>query len=344
LIETPEERKADEAKSSTTNNDDSLQPTETILCVLVPADTSQPLQELSFQLPQNKSSTQQQQEPSYMGGGGDALIKHLKPLFSTQSDKVDLALFQQTNSSSSNQSTTIGMSSDALPQVSEAALKQVAQEGQVETFSLLHAIPSNKFVGVNLYLDEIGLLKRLPLNTRASNYAKAAGFDPAPQFYGNVVLSRIQKKNGIIVQHVSFTLGKDTTMDAAWLQKAAMENLEYQMEMNRLTGRGGETQAGVAGGEGVAKAEDGYTWTQTEEELELVVSLPTDAISKDIQVQFRPQCVVVRCQKEVVILLDLFERVDVDGCTWTLDKQKEERTLVVTMEKMEAALWPRILH
>lgn len=36
------------------------------------------------------------------------------------------------------------------------------------------------------------MLKRLPLNKRASDYALRAGFNPPPQFYGDVFMGRVK--------------------------------------------------------------------------------------------------------------------------------------------------------
>ena len=117
------------------------------------------------------------------------------------------------------------------------------------------------------------------------------------------------------------------------------------MEMNRITGRN-EVQAGVAGSDGKAKQEDGYSWTQTEEELELSVDLPSvdDVQSKDIRVKFHPQNVDVSFRNKELLSIRLFERVDVDGCTWTLDRNSanESSALILTLEKLEQAYWPRI--
>ena len=44
---------------------------------------------------------------------------------------------------------------------------------------------SNKHCGVYIYLDEVGMLKGLPPNRRASGIAKTCGFDDA-QFFGGV--------------------------------------------------------------------------------------------------------------------------------------------------------------
>jgi len=294
---------------------DSIQEEE-LSYVLVPADASKPLQELTFR-----------PEP---GALGDLLVDILKPAFRGSGDKIDTSLLQK------QATQTLSTSSDT--RVSEAALQQVAAEANVEIFPLVQATPGNKFTGVNIYLDEVGMLKRLPLNKRASDYANHAGFNPPPQFYGDVFLGRVRKKPSI--RNLSFRLGPDTAMDATWLQAANTENLVHQLEMNRITGRN-ETQP-EAVGDGKAKQEDGFAWTQTEEELEVSVSLAADATSKDVQVKFRPQSIDMMCKKESVLSIKLFERVDVDGCTWTLEKSGNDRKLVVTMEKVEEAFWPRI--
>jgi hypothetical protein len=138
-------------------------------------------------------------------------------------------------------------------------------------------------------------------------------------------------------------VGEDTATDAPWLQKAATENLEYQMEINRLTGRS-ETQAPVAGQDGKEKFEEGYSWTQTEGELEVVVVLPGDTTSKEVQVKFKPQSIQIDIQKKTKQVLNLFHKIDVDSGTWTLDKTAsgDKKKLVISVEKGEEAFWPRI--
>ena len=197
------------------------------------------------------------------------------------------------------------------------------------------------------------MLKRLPLNKRASDFAARAGFHPPPQFYGDVYLGRIQHKPKL--QNRSFILGPDTAPDAPWLQAATTQNLEHQLEMNHITGRSTDTrQPAVSGSDGVAVTEQGYTWTQTEDELELVVPLSANVSSKDVSVKFRPLSLEVGVAKtETVVSLALFERVDVDSCTWTLESggggadgggtnDVHPKRLVITMEKCEHAFWPRI--
>lgn len=63
---------------------------------------------------------------------------------------------------------------------------------------------SNKHCGVYIYLDEVGMLKGLPPNRRASGIAKTCGFDDAQFFGGFYVCLR---KNTI--HHAMDRFGQD---------------------------------------------------------------------------------------------------------------------------------------
>ena len=291
-------------------------PHEDFAFVLIPSDASKPLAQLSCQAPQNQT--------------GDLLVDHLKGFFAQGGGDVDISLLEQ-------QATQTLSGTADTPSVSSDTLSKVAKEASVETFTLVHGTPSNRFTEILMYLDEVGMLKRLTLNTRASQYAKAAGFDPPPQFYGDVYIGRLERKPSI--RNTDFLLGSDTAMDAPWLRSATMENLEHQAEMNQITGRF-ESQPTVDGFE-APKQEVGFNWTQTEEEIEMVLPLNDGQTSKDIKVSFNSQVIRITISGTEVITCSLFERVDVDGCTWTIETGTT-RTLVVSMEKAEAALWPRL--
>jgi len=284
--------------------------------VLIPADTSRPLEQLTVQ-------------PTL---GQDVLLGHLKKAF-TDGKTVDISLLQ------GQQPQLIG-SDGAPPTVKDETLRKVASQASVEVFPLVHASPSNQLTAVNIYLDEAGMLKRLPINTRAAQYAERAGFSPPPTFYGDVFLGRLKARPLV---NKSLIKGLDTDLQSApWLQTAATENLERQMEQNRITGQDNR-QENMAGTDGKEASEDGYTWTQTEEEVEVSVVIPSDAdAKKDVKIVFQQQLLRVTCRKEVLIELGLFEKVDVDGCTWTIDRSGGTNKYVITMEKQEEALWPRI--
>ena len=161
------------------------------------------------------------------------------------------------------------------------------------------------------------------------------------------------------MKNISFQLGSDTNPDAEWLRNATMENIEYQTEMNQLTGKNDHPVQPSADGEnGIPKKEieeggggKGYSWTQTEEEIEISLSLGKGFTSskeiklKGLNVKFTTRKVKVVFEKEEVLNLDLYDCVDPDGCTWTLelgDKVEKETFLIITCEKSNEMSWPRI--
>ena len=131
-METAEERKRGQVVAAM-RQADSLG--REISYVLVPADTSVPLQELSFR--------------PVLDAPGDGLIEHLRSAeFTKKSDQaVDVELLKQ------HATQTLAGSTDT-PAVSDAALQQVAAQANVECFSLVRPIPSNNYTGINIYLDE----------------------------------------------------------------------------------------------------------------------------------------------------------------------------------------------
>lgn len=216
-------------------------------------------------------------------------------------------------------------------------------EGNVEVFPLVRGIQSNGYNGVNIYLDEIGMLKRMPLNLRAGEFAGKAGFNPPPKFYGNVFLGRV--KTFPMLQNISMKIGIDTSLSSApWLQKATMENLEHQMKMNELTGRS-DLQPSGAGEDGIDKVEkEGYSWNQTEDEIEVKLRLHSKTTTKDIKVTFQTKSVLVcvRGQDDVGINIKLYMKTFADESTWTLDTLKSDKMLIITMLKTDSISWPRI--
>ncbi len=188
FIETSEDRRIKKIKDIMNEKDtDEIdgEEYEDLSFVHVPHDESLPLKELTMKVPKNRTAS------NSIGTNGDLLVDELKPFFKALSKKVDMSLFQ-------DQATkTLGSSNDDI-QVSQEALQKVAEQGQVETFCLVHPMPSNKFQSVNIYLDEVGMLKRLPLNKRAADFGVRAGFNPPPKFYGDIFLGRVMVRDYII--------------------------------------------------------------------------------------------------------------------------------------------------
>jgi hypothetical protein len=109
----------------------------------------------------------------------------------------------------------------------------------------------------------------------------------------------------------------------------------------------------------VGGEDEKYGWSQTDDEVEVRVKLPaalasetTKALAKKVAVSYGGgSALVVSLTSgggagggksdgaELVNLRPLFAKVDVDGCTWTVDKGE----VVVSMEKADARPWTMLL-
>jgi len=151
-----------------------------------------------------------------------------------------------------------------------------------------------------------------------------------------------------VLKNVDFKLDEDTNPNATWLQNAVLENLEHQTAMDKITGKKNVSNNPNAGEEGISKEEAGYSWTQTTEEVELVIPLTSEKLtSKEVKanklkVQYFTKKVIVEYDGKELLKLALYATVDVDGCTWTLDSSDKGTSVVVTCEKMKGVSWPRI--
>ena len=87
---------------------------------------------------------------------GDQLLKLLKPAFSDGASVSDDALRKQFGGTPAGK-------------VSASALNDASKGGSVEAFPLVRPDDRNGFTAVNLYLDEVGALKKLTPNKVSSH-------------------------------------------------------------------------------------------------------------------------------------------------------------------------------
>ena len=346
---------------------------EGISFVYLPSDTSKPMSNL--RLPSRLAEAL---------GGGDVLPSYVKSFFADGKSIDDNLMQEQLGKQNLHKLT--GSSDESMTKLSSAALSSVTATGSVETFPLVRPSSTNHFEGVYIYLDEVGLLKHLPNNSRASKLAAQCGYSPAPNCEYMILNIRCDVAVALTPQnspHPQFmamsssaglSLGLQCAMSTStrktswtprevrpvrdncvstlnanwsikeWLVKAPSENTAWQQEVNKVTGRQGDLQPNHAGTEGVSVDAEGYSWTQTDEEIELTVPLSDvirngEALNKKlIKVAFLANKVTVKYNNGVVVDIGLYSKLDVDGCTWTLDGDN----LVVTGDKLSEEIWPRL--
>ncbi len=286
---------------------------------LVPADDSKPMRRIYL--------------PGALMEAKDSIPGFVKPYFA-DSVSVDAGLL---NEQATKQFASGDMKDLANKNISAAAMNAVAAQGSVETFPLVHPAETNGFTGVYIYLDEVGLLKKLPQNSRATAIAANCGYSPPPNFYGDIFIGRSRTRP--VMRNVDFVIGADTAGDAEWMKRAVGENVAWQQAMNEVTGKTSAMQASNKGEDGNVEDEGNFTWRQEDEEVELTVPLGGSINKRDVKVNFgtRTLKVTYDCYQKVDI--KLYAQVDPDGCAWTIDGD----SIVVTLEKADGGKsWPRV--
>lgn len=213
--------------------------------------------------------------------------------------------------------------------ISSEAIARETAGGSTETFALVRPSEANGWRGVYLYLDEVGMLKGLPINRRAGRLAQECGFDGV-NFHGDMFIGRVQTKPEPM-RSVDFPLS-DLDSSAQWMRMATMENVEYSeglKELEAAMGKNGglekinmtgdacnvaSTGNGMPSGKGV-----NYRWSQTEDEVEVSVDVAPGTVSKSVRVLFKPSQFIVKVNDEVVCdLSGLHAPIRPDECTWTM--------------------------
>ena len=308
--------------------------------VRIPADSSMPLSEEEAVVHEESSEAAKNSRKSGRADTGvDHLNSLLKPRFA--SGTVDSSALRSVAAANH---LTNEASAGVLEKLSAASV--AAGGGAVEVFRIAN--------GINLYLDAVGALKKLPENARASRLASMCGFGDVP-FFGNMFIGRLEEDgHGHLPKgsNVDFTLsdivGYDGPNPPVWLQRAANENLERQRR--EMLASGGATAAGGMTAEEMATrggAGDGYTWSQSPEDVEVVVKVPEGTRAKSIKVSFSTRKLKLTVpaaaggsEPPFELTVDpLFGKICPDDCTWTVS----DGNLVVTMEKAKAkAVWPSL--
>eukprot|EP00808_Paulinella_micropora_P014819 g57609.t1 len=99
-------------------------------------------------------------------------------------------------------------------------LEMLSTMQHVDSIPLLPHIQASEFEGINLYVDDLGTMKHLPMNPRATGIAIEAG--KKIQIMGDAWLARVWD-NEDDFKRLDFTLA-DCQKSAAWFQKARTIN------------------------------------------------------------------------------------------------------------------------
>lgn len=233
------------------------------------------------------------------------------------------------------------------------ALNRVAEQGSIEVLALVRPSESTRPVphsGTYFYFDEMGVLKDLPVNRRASQIAATCGLAVESPILGDVYLGRVRVQPSPM-RNCDFKL-VDLDSSSEFMRSAPSENAQYQMAMHEYEkaakAKTAEAQAradpaAAASSSGAAEPAPGsHKYAQTPDDLEVTVACPAGTAKKDVVVDVGVKHLKVKLkgQAEPVCTIALYASVRPDEMTYTWDAAKAQVTVMV--EKVEEYTWPRL--
>lgn len=245
--------------------------------VHIPADTATPLAELRAAVPSEMAGQDvllQLLRPRFQGGR-IVDVEHLRSEFGA--DQVEQRMGQ---------------------------LQAMCAEGTVEVFALTRSSKTTlpgPHQSTFLYFDEMGVLKGLPINSRAAAIARECGLDVESPFLGDCFIGRVRILPSPL-QMVDFALA-ELSGGSPWLSCARSENHMYDLAAKKHGVAAARKHPEVATAVSASTADQncdaasGYSWQQSEEDVDITMDLPPSiGGAKGISVVIEPTKLTVHDQ------------------------------------------------
>lgn len=114
-------------------------------------------------------------------------------------------------------------------EISETMLDLMSQTETIDIVALFPPKTDNQFVGINMYCDDKGVVKNLPINRRASEITAVCG--KPTQVHGDAFFGRVLDDGRDLFERQDFTL-KDLQGDAPWVLQAKAFNTSQQANVS----------------------------------------------------------------------------------------------------------------
>ena len=305
-IEFPEDRQKEGTQSQQANSEEATTTTRKVYLVKIPCDDREPLTEI--QLPVSDSESK----------SGDQLLELLRIFFRSKK-------YESPGVVAELRKTTPTYFGNADVSVSDETLQNLTLQGNVEAFALTRPSESSGYCGVTLYLDEVGQLKKLPLNRRAAAIAADCGYDNVP-LVGDMFVARSRmappsssSSSSGKMRHEDFRLA-DLDSSQQWIRTAKADNYNAAAAVGRISMEGGGEPDGSPQ-TGQDREGRSYRWRESPDgvSVDVTLPLPAETTSKQLAVTFRTSALTVKTKTGTVLLhIDpLAAACDPDDCTWT---------------------------
>lgn len=137
-----------------------------------------------------------------------AFTKELNAHFSREGSTADVKILEEQ---------VRGQMPSGGAELNQGMLEQLAQSQMVDIVPLVPGVEATDWTAVSMYVDDKGIPKGLPVNTRASALAAACG--QMVEVRGDAFISRLRDDQNDIFERLDFTLD-ELSGDAPWVSIA----------------------------------------------------------------------------------------------------------------------------
>ena len=254
---------------------------------------------------------------------GDVLKSYLAPRFADDGDLDEATVERETRGVAANM-----VAQAEFQQPSVETIKKLGRQGQVEAYPLARGQTS-----VQLYLDEIGVLRQRPRNTKAEHIAAEVAGLTGLSICGDVYVGRTSIVDGKL-RNVAFSIF-DLDPGQPWARQARLEHHELHAANTTEMKKGNH---------------ESYSWTQNDDDLEISVVVPSEFLAlgpitkKRVTLKFPHGGIGLHLAIDTMPILSfpkLFDKVIPDDASWCLDDSKS--SIILSIDKATAREWA-MLH
>jgi len=223
-------------------------------------------------------------------------------------------------------------STQTLAQPSTETLQRLANaEGRAEAYPLARGTAEHRFEAVNLYVDEVGVLRKRPRNARAERFAEEVAGLAGLAIHGDAYVGRTVVNAKGALESVDFTK-RELAPSEPWALRARRDHaVKHEQQHHGM-------KAGV---------HETYSWSQTADDVEVRVRIPSELgrlTTKRVKLSFPSNGLRLAVDGLPVFTLPkLFDAVAPDDAVWSFDDDDRGHVVVVSLEKPQSREWP-VLH
>ncbi|KAL3934409.1 MAG: hypothetical protein SGBAC_009871 [Bacillariaceae sp.] len=244
-----------------------------------------------------------------------------------------------------------GLEDDALIKNAKAyfQLAAKADHPSCEIMALSVPLAGNQYRAVSLYSSDLPGAST-EQNERATKLVTACGHSLPKPICGDVFVGRAYDNEEFEWERVDFP-ASDASPSAAWCRVARTQgggggnggsasslNAMVQQQMN-VSGKAPQVVAppvqSMYGMDGASAVEESWgSWTQTGDEVEMKLVVPSGTRSKDCKITFKRNQLSLAVHGETKVSGVLFASIVPDDCTFTMEDAKDgTKDLCVTLTK-----------